>query len=58
MIKYYCSKCKKFHIKPKGKLFIQHNEFKVNLSESELWKLLFKRSWKRYTIESHNKKHN
>jgi hypothetical protein len=39
----------------RGKLFNEHKEFALNLSNTELWKLLFKKSWNNYSIKSHQK---
>jgi len=48
---YYCNKCKTFH--KNGKIYQEHKEFKADLTDSEIWKLQFKQSWKSYQIDSH-----
>ena len=53
MTKYYCSKCSCYH--SKGKKFKEHKEFAVDLTNSEKWKMEFKKSWKNYSIDSHVK---
>jgi len=53
MSKYFCSKCNGFH--SKGSNFKKHKEFALNLTSQELWKLQFKRTWKKYSINSHKK---
>lgn len=53
MSKYFCSKCNGYHYK--GKKFDEHKEFEVNISKSEVFKTKFRKSWKRYSIKSHQK---
>jgi len=67
--KYYCSECKKFHIrkfrykfnkdglriKTRDTPFFNHKKFAMKLTPSELWNRQMKRSCELYSIKAHKK---
>ena len=52
MIK-YCQKCKCVH--RSKKLLKEHKIDIIELTDSEYWKLQFKKSWNRYDVKEHQK---
>jgi hypothetical protein len=49
--KYYCIECQKYHYR--GKIYNEHKQHASKLSNSEIWKQQFRKSWKNYSINSH-----
>jgi hypothetical protein len=55
--KYYCKKCKCFHKRLFNRkvsiTFVKHISFKTDISDSQIWKNQFSKSWKKYTVKKH-----
>lgn len=57
--KYYCNVCniyhKRFFNKKLNTKFFNHLFHKVTISNTQIWKNQFKKTWNKYSIEKHTK---
>ncbi|MBY8983272.1 MAG: hypothetical protein KGD57_10005 [Candidatus Lokiarchaeota archaeon] len=59
--KYFCSKCKRIHNRFRKhktvKIFMNHNEFALEIDSTKQFKNSFKRAWKRHGISKDYRSH-